>query len=363
MCHDYPPLTGGGVAGMVRDLAAVLGPGFDVDVITARRVDHFADDRSQVARRGALMTAATAWRLARRADVIVVHWTFSFRWLSCLAVLLGPLTGHPTVCVVHTAPAHLRYNRLRFLPERVRSWLPRLAARASRRCAAIVALSASHAHALTAAGFRPTEVMPAPVANAVAAAGYREVFAARQSSARIATVGYAGEFSELKGTDAVSRLIPALVGEFEVHLAGRGPLLSRVEAATAGRLPAILTDTIDPDRMGVFFSELDVLLAFSRSEAQARLVVEAMLAGVVVLARRAEGLVDLIDPGRTGFFVDPEDDTQTLVRLRQLRDDPGTVTAVRARARSAAEALVHTAERNWPRLLAELVTVEAPGAT
>jgi glycosyltransferase involved in cell wall biosynthesis len=361
MCHDYPPLTGGGLAGAVRDLAALLQPDFDVVIVASRVLDHYADDRNLVPRRSRLQTAVTAWRAARCADCIVVHWTFSFRWLSSMAILTGPLLRRPTLCVVHTAPLHLRYNRLRFLPPPVRRRLPRLAAVVARRCAGVVALSGAHAESLRRVGFPPTHVAPAPVQHARLAA----VFQGRQESRRVDVAGYAGEFSRLKGTDALAGLIPALVPEFGLRLAGRGPLAGRLDAAMAALHPRArervsMSAPLAPDRMAGFFAGVDVVLAPSRTESQGRLVIEAMLAGAVVIARPSAGIEDVVQEGRTGFLVDPGDPAAVLACLRWLRAAPNVVAAVRRAARQAAEELVLRAERDWQALVGALTGPACP---
>jgi len=272
---------------------------------------------------------------------------------------VGPLLRRPTLCVVHTAPLHLRYNRLRFLPDSVRRRLPLLAAAGARRCAAVVALSATHAESLRQAGFRPTHVAPAPVERDRLTAVYR----AREESGRVDVAGYAGEFSRLKGTDALVRLVPALVPEFGLRLAGRGPLAAAVSSSLAALPPAARARVaacgpLPSDRMDEFFAGVDVVLALSRTESQGRLVIEAMLAGAVVMARSSAGVEDVVEEGRTGFLVDPGDPDAVLACLRRLRAAPDVVTQVRRDAREAAEALVLDAERNWRTLLTEVTGAE-----
>ena len=64
---------------------------------------------------------------------------------------------------------------------------------------------------------------------------------------------------------------------------------------------------LSPAAMPGFYAGIDFLLVLSRTESQCRVVLEAMLAGVIVLARRCDGVADLIEDGVTGFYVDPAD--------------------------------------------------------
>jgi glycosyltransferase involved in cell wall biosynthesis len=357
MCHDYPPLTGGGLAAAVNDLSRLLENDYEVTVVSARLVDHFADDRTHSRSRSRASTALAMVRLLRQADGLVVHWTFSFRWLSCVAVLVGPALGRPTVCVVHTSPGHCRYNRLRRLPGPARRTLLRLAAAASGRCVAVVALSTSHATALTEAGLKPTHTCPAPV---TAPHGDSNIHRGHVRASAMDVVGFAGELSYLKGADALPALAAACAPEFAFRIAGRGPLEARVRSDIEGFDPAcrsriILSDRMDPARMAAFFHAIDAVLVLSRTESQCRLAIEAMLAGVVVLSRPVEGVRDLVDDGRTGFFIDPADPAAVRNLLRALRADPAELRRVRRDACDSARRPVDEAERAWPRLIAQMI--------
>jgi glycosyltransferase involved in cell wall biosynthesis len=357
MCHDYPPWTGGGLAGAVGDLTRLLHDDYEIVVVSSRLVDHFADDRASTPGRGRISTTLTTWHLLRRADCVLVHWTFSFRWLSSLVIVLGPITRCPTVCVIHTAPMHCRYNRLRALPAPVRRGLLRLVVAATRRCGAVIALSSSHAGSLAAIGLRATHIMPAPVA---APQRYADVYRHHFESAEVEVVGYAGEFSDLKGADALPALVAAGAPEFSFRIAGRGPLAATLRSRIDALDPickerVVLSDRLKPSHMDTFFARVDVVLVCSQTESQSRLAIEAMLAGVVVLAREVEGVTDIVQHGRSGFFMDPDDPVGFVDQLRSLRADPALLRSVRSCARATACALVADAELAWPRLLAHLM--------
>ena len=86
MVHDYPPLTGGGLAIGVMELACSLRADFRIRVLSSRLADHFADDRAADRRVGpergppewALVPSRHGVRWLREADAVIVHWTFSF---------------------------------------------------------------------------------------------------------------------------------------------------------------------------------------------------------------------------------------------------------------------------------------------
>jgi glycosyltransferase involved in cell wall biosynthesis len=331
-------------------------------VVSSRARDHVADDRPQLALLDGgsadVCTLATPLRALgwlRAADVVVVNWTFSFRGLSTLVLLAAPLIGKPTVLVVHTAPDHCHYNRLRRIPAGVRRALVVLAGTAARRCSAVVALSHAHAAALARVGFPTARVIPLPVAverygNAVDGRDGRP----------IRTVVILGELSELKGADAIPRLLPLLTSSFAVRIVGRGPLSELLTAAVATLPPAqranvVVSDLVQPLAVPHVLDEADCVLVLSRSEAQCRVALEAMLSGVVVIARAVGGLHDLIpEDEATGFLVDPDKPESVHGVLLRLADDPAEAEHVRRRAREHAGRVCARSRSEWRSLLLEV---------
>ena len=61
------------------------------------------------------------------------------------------------------------------------------------------------------------------------------------------------------------------------------------------------------DDLGRAVASMDVLFNPSISETFGNVTLEAMAAGVPVVAARATGAVDLVDDGTTGFLVEPTD--------------------------------------------------------
>jgi 1,2-diacylglycerol 3-alpha-glucosyltransferase len=350
MVHDYPPMSGGGLALAARDLTRVLGDRFDVSICSSRLVDHFADDRADAQ----AVAARLRWQSIVASDCAIVHWTFSFRWLSTLALACFPLTRRRTVCVVHTAPDHCLYNRLGVLPPTLRRSAVATAARLMARCDEVIALSQSHACALRGAGVPVTKILPLPVARHLAPTEQ-----ARTALKAPVTVGIAGELSRLKGSDDLPGLLAVLLPECNIVIAGRGPSLAAL-LATIGGLPSkarsavTVTDRLAPQQMASFYAGIDCLLLCSRTESQSRVVLEAMLAGVLVLARPTTGVEDLVLDGLTGFLIDPANPCTVRDRLHLLLQQPDLASAVRGAARERANDVVLRAERDWVDLLETL---------
>ena len=72
---------------------------------------------------------------------------------------------------------------------------------------------------------------------------------------------------------------------------------------------------------------MDVLFNPSVTETFGNVTLEAMAAGVPVVAARATGAVDLIDEGRTGFLVPPRDVSAYAGAIAQLIADARSAAA------------------------------------
>lgn len=365
MTHDYPPLTGGGLAIGVRELAGMLCGTCDVHVLSSRLADHAADDRRRSLSddAGVRYSRATVLRSARalrRADVVIMHLTFSFRRLAVLSLVLGPLSGTPTVCVIHTAPDHCDYNRFRFLPSWARAVVFALARWVLRGCVAVVALGPAHSTAISAAGLRVTHVAPLPVAPAER---YRDAFLHHTATAcPVRVIGFVGELSRLKGADALPALVRALTPQYEFRIAGIGPLASQLVCCAAAlpsaqRNRVVLVGPVAPVRMPGFYRDVDCVLVLSRTEAHCRVILEAMLAGVIVLASPTCGSADLISDGRTGLLIRPDDPADVGARLAALAADPGRARAIRERAARFAARLAAGSRSSWCELLSQVLPV------
>jgi glycosyltransferase involved in cell wall biosynthesis len=366
MMHDYPPLTGGGLALNVRELADLLAQKYDVIVLSARLQDHFADDRAgrQVEPGVGVtyggVTPPSLVRAVSRASLLVTHWTFSFRWLSTLTIVLGPLLRKPTVCVIHTAPDHLTYNRLRHLPRWLQQGLLFVARCVMRRCV-VVALGPSHAATLTVAGLPVSHVLPLMVSLAPVGGPLRTAVAPLPA---VSTIGIVGELSMVKGSDGIPRLLRALTPDYAFRIAGSGPLAAwlarQVEQLSAHQRDSVtMTGHVDPHEMAEFYRTLDVLLVLSRSEAQPRAILEAMLSGVVVVASQRSGGFDLIVDGTTGVLVDLDDLSCVRRKITSLAEDTERSAALRRNAAELARTRLQQSRIAWPALVADLCRARA----
>jgi glycosyltransferase involved in cell wall biosynthesis len=133
--------------------------------------------------------------------------------------------------------------------------------------------------------------------------------------------------------DAVARLAPAHP-DLRVRVAGDGPRAAelRALAATLG-----IADRVSflghRDDVDALLAEADVFVLPSRSEAFPNSVVEAMAAGLPVVATTVGGLPELVQPGRTGLLVPPDDGAALARAIASLIAHPERARALGDTAR------------------------------
>lgn len=185
-----------------------------------------------------------------------------------------------------------------------------LAARVRRRCAArVVAVSDSARRAYVATGWdEPGRVIT--VRNGVAARPRPGAGAARRGELGLAgddlVVGMVAVLRAGKGHELAIDAIAALRGRFprlRLLVVGDGPAapLVRQAAARLGRA-AVLTGHRD-DVMDLL-DAMDVLVHPSRADALPTVLLEALVAGVPIVASDVGGIPEIVEHGRSGILFD-----------------------------------------------------------
>ena len=150
-------------------------------------------------------------------------------------------------------------------------------------------------------------------------------------------VGYVGRLSEEKAPLTfidVARNVDD--PRIEFVMAGAGPLEAKVRRhiARSGNRVSFIGMTDDVPGL---LASLDLLVVPSVFDGRPNAVLEALAAGVPVIASRVGGLAALIHDGETGFLVEPGD-TDTIVRhLRHLAENPRELMDLRRSTRTFAE--------------------------
>ncbi len=134
-------------------------------------------------------------------------------------------------------------------------------------------------------------------------------------------IGALGRLHEQKGFDVLLRAAAILRDRdvpFHLRIAGEGPdraLLEGLIHDNALDDQAELLGWVSPP--GPFLATLDLFAVPSRYEPFGLVVIEAMAAGVPVVASDLEGPREILEQGRLGFLVDSEDPEKLADRLAE----------------------------------------------
>lgn len=156
---------------------------------------------------------------------------------------------------------------------------------------------------------------------------------------------------------AFSRLSPRHPGA-QLWLVGNGPrrrvLEQQVENLGLGERVKFLPGAHD---LRPLYRRADLFVLSSRAEALPNVILEAMAAGLPVVATRVGGVPEAVVPEATGLLVAPGDDRGLAAALGRVLDDSGVRRAMSRQARQRVldhfsfPAMVSRHEEVWARLL------------
>lgn len=115
------------------------------------------------------------------------------------------------------------------------------------------------------------------------------------------------------------RLAPAL--DFRLRLIGDGPKRAAVERLATTLNLGHRIEFLGAVRAGDWLGQADVLLSASRGEGMPLSLLEAMAAGLPIVASSVVGNVDLVQQGETGFLFPPGDLEGAATALVRLAND------------------------------------------
>ena len=246
-------------------------------------------------------------RLARRADVIHAHSAKA----GFLARLAAALTGRRRACVF--TPHGWSFWAAEGLERRLYLSLERLAAH---WCRTIVAVSEQERRAGLEARIGRASTY-AVVPNGIDL----DRFSADPDPVpgRVLMVG---RLASPKRHDLAVEAL-ALVPEAELHLVGDGPLASSVDSLARSLGVEARVHALGPrDDVPELLSHAACALLLSDYEGWPLVLMEAMAAGVPVVASAVGGVPELVEHGRTGLLVEPGRAEPVAAALAELLSDP-----------------------------------------
>ncbi len=279
--------------------------------------------------------------MERRIELVHAHLTYASIW----GALLARRTGVPLVSTLHTLPVADRpWSR-----DRVRQRLMTFLLR--RRAARVIAVSRDQASAWTDRGLLPAR-MVSVVPNGVELPPRRDRTA--EPGFPFLRLGTAAVLREGKGIDvllrAFARVVKAAPG-VTLSIAGDGPLRESLqrEADSLGLGSAVHWLGYRDD-VSALVSSFDVFVHPALFDALPTAILEAMAAGVPVVASATGGIPEIVTDGVDGLLVPPGDAqglAAAILRLgnhRTLMREMGQMARARIEAEFSAERWVERLE-------------------
>ena len=324
-------LTAGLVEGGATVLAhLIVGPGENPPLADVLRGHGVGVEVTGVpSRRYSMERAATA-ALCRSRSVDVVH-CHGYR-ADVIDSAAARTVGVPVVSTVHGFTGGGWKNA-------IYEWLQ---IRAFRRMNRVLAVSRPLVDLLEGRGVRPETISLLP--NAFAASSAPIEPGPARSALGLApkgpVVGWIGRMSPEKGPDVFVRAAAeAKVEGSHWAMVGDGPERAEAEALTAalGLEDRVAFLGLIPDA-GTLVRAFDVLVLSSRTEGTPIVALEAMAAGVPVVATAVGGVPDLLGEG-AGRLVPPEDPRALAAAVDEVLGDPAAAATLveQARARLSQE--------------------------
>lgn len=142
------------------------------------------------------------------------------------------------------------------------------------------------------------------------------------------TIGVVGRLAGQKGIDTLLRALPAVLErrpDALLLIAGDGPdrvSLERLAAELGVAQSVLWLGALEQERVFELLAALDLFAFPSRFEGFGLAVVEAMAAGLPVVATRVAGVSEIVADGETGFLTAPGDERAIAGRIVELLASP-----------------------------------------
>jgi sulfoquinovosyltransferase len=132
---------------------------------------------------------------------------------------------------------------------------------------------------------------------------------------------YVGRLGAEKRLKDIRDMLERMPSNTRLAVVGKGPQQDELQEHFAGTNTVFLGQ-LSGDELSSAFASADCFIMPSDSETLGFVVLESMASGVPVVAANAGGIPDIIEPGKTGFLVNPGDTKGYVKRLMSLKTDP-----------------------------------------
>lgn len=266
-----------------------LGPLEGVDLIP------YADGGGRLSNTFALALAALKCLRGEAPAIVHVHSTFAGAAVRPLAAIFSP-NAKLVYCPHGWAwdrPMGTATRWLTKLVERVLSWISD----------SIVCISKHERRAALSSGLSESKLRLVP--NGVGQVAPRPEGDSSFLSEDKLRLLFVGRFDRQKGVDVFGSALHDLRDVAVGAVAGGAVLGDSDELEFPDNVVSV--GWVSPGRLQCLLQNVDALIVPSRWEGFGLVAVEAMRAGVAVIASRVGGLQEIVDHGTTGFLVEPDD--------------------------------------------------------
>lgn len=162
---------------------------------------------------------------------------------------------------------------------------------------------------------------------------------------------YVGRLSSEKRIDTIKPVLEQVPGT-RLAIVGDGPARAELQAHFAGTNTTFMGYMKGEDLSSAYASG-DVFVFPSALETFGLVVVEAMAAGLPVVASRVGGVRDVVDEGRTGYTFDVGDTRAMIEGVRRIAVSRAHITQMGIDARAFAET------QSWDAMMDEVIEIYA----
>lgn len=336
--HIHSGMGGGGIETFIATMASALEQSCDSHLFSLAAAKPYEGPRLPVqdTERAAVGVGTVALRLlqhvrAWRPDLIHAHYPDAARF----GAVVRTLAGGGARPIVHWHSTHDSTSRTP-----LGGWLGRYAISQADAILACSRAAAEYHGARYSVDPESVCVLYNPVdlsafTGAQADAGLRERMGARDGE----VLGvFLGRLSvEVKGLDVLCEAVRLLPSGLPLRIALVGPgVLDDVAARLDLPEGVTLTGPVDRAEVPGILRAADLCLQPSRSEGLGISIIEAMAAGLPVIATNVGGIPEAVEDGVTGILVPPEDPRALADAMRWMVEHPAERAEMGQRGRERA---------------------------
>lgn len=169
----------------------------------------------------------------------------------------------------------------------------------------------------------------------------------------VTRIGFIGRLDPVKRIPDLIEAISMLAEPVQLHIFGNGSERGRIESVIQTlklRDRVTLHGTIDRPQDGL--ARFDLLVLPSEAEGFGLVLIEAMAAGVPVVATRVPGIVNVVQDGRTGVLVSPRSPADLAAGIHRVIEDEALRQSMVTQGREAVKQRF-----NWDGVVKEYLSV------